>query len=130
MMSWMCVSRSISRRARCARSPSPVCVGVQNSWPAVLISGRIFFHAQPADHAPCATTNVAMLSSRARLARDRYTVPVTNRLSGEGMRGEGLPPFRADHVGSLLRPRELLQARAKHAAGRIAPDELRRIEDR
>ena len=27
------------------------------------------------------------------------------------------PPFRADHVGSLLRPPELLQARAEHAAG-------------
>ena len=39
------------------------------------------------------------------------------------------PPFRADHVGSLLRPRELLQARADHAAGRIPREELRRIED-
>src|ERR671936_139217 len=29
------------------------------------------------------------------------------------------PPFRADHVGSLLRPHELLQARDDHAAGRI-----------
>ena len=27
------------------------------------------------------------------------------------------PPFRADHVGSLLRPPELLQAREDHAAG-------------
>ena len=26
------------------------------------------------------------------------------------------PPFRADHVGSLLRPRRLLQARDDHAA--------------
>jgi len=29
------------------------------------------------------------------------------------------PPFRADHVGSLLRPPELLKAREDHAAGRI-----------
>ena len=29
-----------------------------------------------------------------------------------------LPPFRADHVGSLLRPKNLLDARARHAAGR------------
>ena len=29
------------------------------------------------------------------------------------------PPFRADHVGSLLRPPELLEARADHAAGTI-----------
>ena len=29
------------------------------------------------------------------------------------------PPFRADHVGSLLRPPELLEARAAHAAGSL-----------
>src|SRR5262245_15541815 len=40
-----------------------------------------------------------------------------------------VPPFRADHVGSLLRPAELLTARADHAAGRIALDERRAIED-
>ena len=28
------------------------------------------------------------------------------------------PPFRADHVGSLLRPQRLLQARDDHATGR------------
>jgi 5-methyltetrahydropteroyltriglutamate--homocysteine methyltransferase len=39
------------------------------------------------------------------------------------------PPFRADHVGSLLRPPELLTARADHAAGRIDDDELRAAED-
>src|SRR3954463_9946627 len=39
------------------------------------------------------------------------------------------PPFRADHVGSLLRPANLLEARAKHAAGEIDDDELRGIED-
>jgi 5-methyltetrahydropteroyltriglutamate--homocysteine methyltransferase len=39
------------------------------------------------------------------------------------------PPFRADHVGSLLRPPELLQARAEHAAGRKSAEELRRVED-
>jgi 5-methyltetrahydropteroyltriglutamate--homocysteine methyltransferase len=39
------------------------------------------------------------------------------------------PPFRADHVGSLLRPPALLQAREDHAAGHIDSDELRAIED-
>jgi 5-methyltetrahydropteroyltriglutamate--homocysteine methyltransferase len=39
------------------------------------------------------------------------------------------PPFRADHVGSLLRPPELLRAREDRAAGRIGADELRAIED-
>jgi 5-methyltetrahydropteroyltriglutamate--homocysteine methyltransferase len=39
------------------------------------------------------------------------------------------PPFRADHVGSLLRPPELLQARERFAAGDIDADELRGVED-
>jgi 5-methyltetrahydropteroyltriglutamate--homocysteine methyltransferase len=39
------------------------------------------------------------------------------------------PPFRADHVGSLLRPPELLRARAAHAAGEIDVGELRAVED-
>ena len=39
------------------------------------------------------------------------------------------PPFRADHVGSLLRPPELLRARSEHQAGRLSGEELRRIED-
>ena len=40
------------------------------------------------------------------------------------------PPFRADHVGSLLRPRELHEARAKAQKGEIGPAELRAVEDR
>ncbi len=43
-------------------------------------------------------------------------------------RSEG-PPFRADHVGSLLRPARLLEARDAHAAGRLSDDELRAVED-
>jgi 5-methyltetrahydropteroyltriglutamate--homocysteine methyltransferase len=39
------------------------------------------------------------------------------------------PPFRADHVGSLLRPKPLLEARARHAAGEIDDDALREQED-
>jgi 5-methyltetrahydropteroyltriglutamate--homocysteine methyltransferase len=39
------------------------------------------------------------------------------------------PPFRADHVGSLLRPPALLGARADFAAGAITGDQLRRAED-
>jgi methionine synthase II (cobalamin-independent) len=38
--------------------------------------------------------------------------------------------FRAENVGSLLRPAELLQARNAHAQGRVALEELRAIEDR
>jgi 5-methyltetrahydropteroyltriglutamate--homocysteine methyltransferase len=39
------------------------------------------------------------------------------------------PPFRADHVGSLLRPAALLRARGDFASGRIDAAELRTIED-
>ena len=39
------------------------------------------------------------------------------------------PPFRADHVGSLLRPQRLIQAREEHKAGTIDDDELKGIED-
>jgi 5-methyltetrahydropteroyltriglutamate--homocysteine methyltransferase len=39
------------------------------------------------------------------------------------------PPFRADHVGSLLRPPELLRAREQHDAGAIDDAELRSVED-
>jgi 5-methyltetrahydropteroyltriglutamate--homocysteine methyltransferase len=46
-----------------------------------------------------------------------------------GMSDLSGPPFRADHVGSLLRPKALLDARARHAAGEIDADELRGIED-
>ena len=40
------------------------------------------------------------------------------------------PPFRADHVGSLLRPRELHEARAKAAKGEIDRAALAAVEDR
>lgn len=40
-----------------------------------------------------------------------------------------IPPFRADHVGSLLRPPELLQARADAAAGQLPKQRLREVED-
>jgi 5-methyltetrahydropteroyltriglutamate--homocysteine methyltransferase len=40
-----------------------------------------------------------------------------------------MPPFRADHVGSLLRPPELLRARAEHAAGKLDDAELHAVED-
>jgi 5-methyltetrahydropteroyltriglutamate--homocysteine methyltransferase len=40
------------------------------------------------------------------------------------------PPFRADHVGSLLRTRPLKEARARHEKGEISTTELKTIEDR
>jgi 5-methyltetrahydropteroyltriglutamate--homocysteine methyltransferase len=40
------------------------------------------------------------------------------------------PPYRADHVGSLLRPAALKQAREKRVKGEIGADELKAVEDR
>ena len=40
------------------------------------------------------------------------------------------PPFRADHVGSFLRPKFLLDAREQRAGGEISPEQLRAVEDK
>ncbi len=45
------------------------------------------------------------------------------------MPARSAPPFRADHVGSLLRPPQLLRARAEHADGTIDARALRAVED-
>src|SRR5580698_10103372 len=48
---------------------------------------------------------------------------------GGQMTARTTPPFRADQVGSLLRPPELLRARDDFAAGRIDAGELAGVED-
>ena len=40
------------------------------------------------------------------------------------------PPFRADHVGSFLRPKFLLEAREQKAKGDITAEQLRKVEDK
>lgn len=45
------------------------------------------------------------------------------------MTGTSRPPFRADHVGSLLRPERLLAARHARSRGEIDDDALREVED-
>src|SRR5438477_8820169 len=44
-------------------------------------------------------------------------------------RSEMAIQYRADQVGSLLRPQRLLEGRAARAAGKLSQDELRRLED-
>jgi len=39
------------------------------------------------------------------------------------------PPFRADHVGSFLRPNTVVDARAQRSKGEIGSEELREVED-
>ncbi len=41
-----------------------------------------------------------------------------------------IPPFRADHVGSFLRSKELLDARERQRKGEISRAQLREVEDR
>ena len=45
------------------------------------------------------------------------------------MGGRTEAPFRADHVGSLLRPPEVLAARERFAAGELDAAGLRAVED-
>src|SRR6266571_7028729 len=52
---------------------------------------------------------------------DNATGPVMKRAK---------PPFRADHVGSLLRPAPLKAAREKRAKGEIGAADLKAVEDR
>lgn len=40
------------------------------------------------------------------------------------------PPFRAEHIGSLLRPDYLLEARRKFDRKEVTEEQLREIEDR
>ena len=46
------------------------------------------------------------------------------------MNARTAPPFRADHVGSFLRPKFLLDAREQRARGEISAAQLRAVEDR
>jgi 5-methyltetrahydropteroyltriglutamate--homocysteine methyltransferase len=45
------------------------------------------------------------------------------------VRVAGTPPFRAEHIGSLLRPERLIAARRRFGVGEIDRDELAVIED-
>ena len=42
----------------------------------------------------------------------------------------GKAPFRVDHVGSYLRPKELVEAREKFAKGELSKEELAKVEDK
>jgi 5-methyltetrahydropteroyltriglutamate--homocysteine methyltransferase len=42
---------------------------------------------------------------------------------------DGRPPFRADHIGSLLRPQKLRQAFRRHAEGKLGDADFRAVQD-
>lgn len=58
------------------------------------------------------------------------TIPNVHSGKASRMHAENSsPPFRAEHIGSLIRPPELLAARQQYAAGKLGRDGLRAIED-
>jgi len=63
----------------------------------------------------------------AEIRPERHDPP--NPSKGIEMTRRTAPPFRADHVGSLLRPARLMQARAQQAAGEITVEALCEVED-
>jgi len=52
-----------------------------------------------------------------------------NTVVGSAISKRSKPPFRADHVGSLLRPPHLLDARAKFEKAEISAEQLRAVEN-
>jgi 5-methyltetrahydropteroyltriglutamate--homocysteine methyltransferase len=50
-------------------------------------------------------------------------------INATGPKPDGRPPFRADHIGSLLRPQKLRQAFRQHASGVLPESEFRAIQD-
>jgi hypothetical protein len=60
---------------------------------------------------------------------DAVPDPVTDSVTAQSTSRRTRPPFRADHVGSLLRPARLLQARDARARGELDADGLRAVED-
>src|SRR4051812_24884502 len=59
-------------------------------------------------------------------ATERATIPPGG---GKAMQ-RTKPPFRADHVGSILRSAAIKDARAKHEKGKLSAAELKAVEDR
>src|SRR5215204_220054 len=75
---------------------------------------------------PIDTSSPRVVSVPVRLA-GRISLPCSGTREVTVLRTT--PPYRADHVGSLLRPPRLLAAREQHADGRISADQLRAVED-
>jgi 5-methyltetrahydropteroyltriglutamate--homocysteine methyltransferase len=74
-------------------------------------------------------------SSKGLTDPHRLAALATSPFQGEEIRREEFvqrttPPFRADHVGSLLRTAPIKDARDKHARGAITAAQLKEIEDR
>src|SRR4029078_4599505 len=97
------------RAAACARRADRHCAGLRHEVPA-----------------PGRRARKDARDGRGR--RDRAAQ--THRTASTPIMMRAKPPFRADHVGSLLRSAPLKEARAKREKGEITPHQLRTIEDR
>ena len=78
---------------------------------------------------PCAKEIARRSSVSARLLQAMATPRLEKPASGGTMLSQLKPPFRAEHIGSLLRPKALLEQRAKFARGEIGADALTAAED-
>src|SRR4029077_14796920 len=62
--------------------------------------------------------------------QDLQAAPARSLLGRRGATDLSPPPFRAEHIGSLLRPAALLEARERFARGEIDPATLTAAEER
>src|SRR4029077_19640926 len=62
--------------------------------------------------------------------QDLQAAPARSLLGRRGATDLSPPPFRAEHIGSLLRPAALLEARQRFARGEIDPATLTAAEER
>ena len=95
--------------------------------------GHQIYRARPT--LPVAAMRLRLDRGRQRAGRGRAVGQAAddrgNRRRGMGkMSARTAPPFRADHVGSLLRTAPLKEARAKRENGEITADALKAVEDR
>src|SRR5512147_1403295 len=74
----------------------------------------------------CAPASCEMLRKTARTRPKPRRSPIGGMVAFRAMK----PPFRADQVGSLLRPKALAEARQRWKQGRLEGTALREIEDR
>src|SRR4051794_21975133 len=95
------LSRRTRRESRSTEADVPDLRGGQPKWPRKSVTDYL-------KHSPSG----------------RMLPGGSSRLGVIAMTLRDTPPFRADHVGSLLRPRRLLEARQQRADGKIDADEL------
>src|SRR5262249_13811249 len=101
---------------------------------AQLLAVKRSGHVAPVDECvgaipPVEPTSYTGAKSLDRQTYRRGTARRPENASPMPIRPDGRPPFRADHVGSLLRPPALRQAFKRHEAGETPDDEFTRIQD-